>query len=186
MTHTRTYQGHELPPAGKYQIDPAHSTVEFVSRHLMVAKVRGRFDQFSGVFEVADDPTRSSVEVAIQAASVNTNQEQRDQDLRSEGFLLTEENPEITFTSTDVRLEGDTWKVAGDLSIRGETNPVTLEVEFLGFMKDPFGQEKAIFSAETTINRHDFKVSWNAPLEAGGFLVGDEVKIELQVQGIRQ
>ncbi|MDP8959823.1 MAG: YceI family protein [Actinomycetota bacterium] len=186
VIETRKYEGQAVPPVGKYRIDPAHSSVEFVSRHLMLARVRGRFQRFSGYLEVAEDPRHSTVEVTIEAASIDTNEEQRDNHLRSEDFLYVEEYPEITFRSTGAQFTDDRWQVSGELTIRGQTRPTTLEVEFLGLIRDPYQQDKALFSATTKLSREDYDITWNQPLEAGGFLVGDQVDIELEVQAVRE
>ena len=180
---TRRYQGVEVPLAGTYDIDKSHTTVEFVAKHLMVTKVRGRFSEFSGVVNVAEVPEESSVEVAIDAASVESAQSQRDDHLRSEDFLHAEKHPTLEFKSTKVELEGDDhWKVTGDLTIRGTTRPVVLDVEFEGASVSPWGSRVIGFSAWTEINREDFGLTWNAVLETGGAVVGKKVRIELNVE----
>ena len=170
-----------------YTIDRAHSEAAFQVRHLLT-KVRGRFSDFEGtiVYDAAE-PERSSVKAIIRAASIDTNEPDRDKHLRSADFFAVDEYPTITFTSTRVRQKGgEEFDVDGDLTIHGITRPVTLAVSFLGKAKDPWGNERLGFEAETTINRKDFGLTWNAALETGGFLVGDEVKISLSVQALPQ
>jgi polyisoprenoid-binding protein YceI len=166
-----------------YAIDKAHSEVSFQVRHLL-SRVRGRFSDFEGTIEYDPaDPTRSSVDVVIQAASIDTNEEQRDAHLRSGDFFLTDEHKTLTFKSTRiVRTGSDTFDVDGDLTIRGATRPVTLKAAYLGSAKDPWGNEKLGFEAEVTLNRKDYGLLWNAALETGGFLVGEEVKVLLAIQ----
>jgi polyisoprenoid-binding protein YceI len=168
-----------------YAIDKAHSEVTFQVRHLLT-KVRGSFSEFEGTIEYdAQDPERSSVSVTIQAASVDTNEKDRDTHLRSADFFDVEKVATLTFTSTRVAGKGgERFDIAGDLAIHGVTKPVTLAVTYLGKAKDPWGNERVAFEAETTINRKDFGLLWNAALETGGFLVGDDVKISLSVQAI--
>jgi polyisoprenoid-binding protein YceI len=154
----------------------------------MFTKVRGRFTSISGTVETGDGSfTDGQVTVEIDADSIDTNDQQRDGHLRSQDFLGSGDNPKVTFRSTSITpRDGDEFLIHGDLTIRGVTRPVTLEAEFDGVGKTPFNTEVASWSAETEINRHDFGVSWNAPLEAGGFLVGDDVKIHLDIEAVRQ
>ena len=168
-----------------YKIDKAHSEATFQVRHLLT-KVRGRFSDFEGVIHYdANTPERSSVKATIQATSIDTNEPDRDKHLRSADFFGVDEFPTLTFTSTRVTKKGaESFDVLGDLTIHGVTRPVTLNVSFLGKAKDPWGNERLGFEAETTINRKDFGLTWNAALETGGFLVGDEVKITLSVQAL--
>ena len=168
-----------------YTIDKAHSDVTFQVRHLLT-KVRGRFSEFEGTIEYDEqNPERSSVNVTIQATSIDTNERDRDTHLRSADFFDVEKFQTLTFKSTRVtRTNAESFEVAGDLAIHGVTKPVTLAVAFLGKAKDPWGNERLAFEAETTINRKDFGLLWNAALETGGFLVGDDVKISLSVQAL--
>lgn len=182
----RTVEGRQVPEAGTYVIDATHSGIEFVARHLMVAKVRGRFSAFSGTLQIAEVPEESSVEVTINAASIDTRDEQRDGHLRSPDFLDVETYPTLRFVSTEVEAAGEGWKVTGDLTIRDVTRPVVLDVEFLGATVDPFGGQRVGFSATTEINREDWGITWNQALEAGGWLVGKTVRIELGVEAVRQ
>ena len=182
----RSHDGREVPQAGEYAIDVSHSTVEFVVRHLMISKVRGRFGSYSGTVVVADRPEDSSVEVSIDAASIDTNDEQRDGHLRGEDFFAADAFPALTFKSTKVEAaKGDNWKVTGDLTIRDVTRPVVLDVEFEGAQVDPWGGARLGFSASTEIDREDWGLTWNQALETGGVLVGKKIKIELGVQATR-
>jgi polyisoprenoid-binding protein YceI len=164
---------------GTWAIDAAHSSVEFVARHLMVSKVRGRFTDFSGTIEVAEDPLASSVQVEVQMASVDTNDAGRDEHLRTNDFFDVANHPTMSFRSTGVRVDGDDLVVSGELTLRGVTRVVDLRAEFNGVQEDPWGGTRAGFSADAEINRKDFGVSFNAALEGGGVLVGDKVKIHL-------
>lgn len=182
----RTLEGQTVPEAATYEIDPSHSNVEFVVRHMGLAKVRGRFNEFTGSIRVAEDLTASTAEATIQAASIDTQDENRDGHLRTEDFLAVEQYPTLEFRSTGVRQVGDDWVVDGDLTIRGVTRPVSLDVEFEGGALDPWDNERVGFSATTKINREDFGLTWNQALETGGWLVGKEVKIELSLEAIKQ
>ena len=170
-----------------YKIDKAHSEVIFQVRHL-VTKVRGRFDDFEGTVAINEDtPELSSVEFTIQATSISTNEPQRDTHLRSADFFEVDKYPTITFKSKTVRRKSsESFDIVGDLSIHGVTREIVLPVTHLGKAKDPWGNERAGFEAEITLNRKDFGLMWNAPLEVGGFLVGDEVKVSLSVQAVAQ
>lgn len=171
-----------------WQIDPAHTLVEFAAKHMMFSTVKGRFAKVSGtIVENTADPTHSSVEVEIDAASVDTREEQRDGHLRSPDFLHVENHPAITFKSTRVEPIGkDHFRVIGDLTIRGTTREVVLDTTANGQGVTPFGTQVAAFTAETSINRKDFGLTWNVALEAGGFLVSDTIKITLEVEAIKQ
>jgi polyisoprenoid-binding protein YceI len=171
----------------KLVIDKAHSEATFQVRHL-ITKVRGRFTDFEGVINADDaDPSKSSVTFTIQAPSIDTGAPDRDKHLVSEDFFHVEKFPTITFVSTSVKKTGeDEFAVTGDLTIRGVTRQVTLPVTALGAAKDPWGNLRAGFETEITINRKDFGLNWNAALETGGFLVGDEVKVNLSVQAVVQ
>ena len=183
----RTVEGRHVPEPGDYVIDVSHSTVEFAVRHLMISKVRGRFGSYSGTVTVAERPEDSSVRVSIDAGSVSTNDEQRDGHLRSPDFFDAEAFPTLAFTSTSVEAaKGDTWKVAGDLTVRDVTRPVVLDVEFDGAQVDPWGNARLGFSASTEIDREDWGLTWNQALETGGVLVGKKIKIELGIEATRQ
>lgn len=177
-----------LTLAGDYQIDPAHSRIGFTARHAMVTKVRGQFGEFRGSAHIDDaDPARSSTEIVIQAASFDSSQEQRDGHVRGGDFLDVEVYPEITFRSTLVEKAGeDVWRVTGDLTIRDVTAPVTVDFEFTGLAKDPFGNVRAGFEGSTTINRKDYGISFNAALETGGVLVSEKVGLEFDISAVKQ
>jgi len=187
MSATRTLAGVEIPTPGVWQIDPGHAEVAFVGRHFMLTKVRGRFTGVTGAVTVADDPATSSVEVDIDMASVDSGDQTRDDHLRSADLFDVENHPTATFRSTRVTQSGSsTGEIAGDLTIKGVTRPVTLDVEYLGHVHDPWGNDRAIFSAATTINREDWGLTWNMVLDAGGVLVSKEIRIEIEVETIRQ
>ena len=175
----RTVAGQPFPAAGVYTIDGSHSSVEAVARHLVVTKVRGHFNEFEGTITVGETPEDSAVQVTIKADSIETKDRKRDEHLRSPDFLDVENFPELTFRSTSV---DKGWVVTGDLTIRGVTREVTLDTDYMGTFKNPWGQTVAAFSAKTTLDREDFDMTWNAPLEAGGVLVSKELKIELEIQ----
>lgn len=182
----RTVGGVEIPVAGVWAIDPAHTQIGFTARHLMVTRVRGLFESFSGTITVGEEPTDSEVEVTIQPESITTHTADRDEHLRSADFLDVENHPDMTFVSTTIEPSGPSWEVVGDLTIRGHTEPVTLDVEFLGTTVDPYGNTKAGFSARTSIEREAWGLTWNAPLESGGVLVSKEVQIEIEGQATLQ
>jgi polyisoprenoid-binding protein YceI len=176
-----------LPATGTWAIDPTHSTVGFVARHLMVTKVRGSFTDVDGAATIADDPAQSSVEVAVKTASIDTRNADRDAHLRSPEFFDVENFPTITFRSTGVRhLKGADWQLDGELTIKGVTKPVTLDVEFDGLTGDPWGGQRAAFSASTEVDREEWGLNWNVALETGGWLVSKKVKLELDVQLVKQ
>jgi polyisoprenoid-binding protein YceI len=187
VSPVRTLDGVELPAAGTYGFDSAHTQIGFVVRHMMVAKVRGRFTKYDGQVVIAEEPGDSTVEVSIDVASIDTREEQRDAHLRSADFFDAESSPSITFTSTKVRHADDhEWIVDGDLTIRGVTRSVPLTVEFEGGAVDPYGNTKIGFSASGEIDRDDFGLTWNVALEAGGWMVGKTIKIEIEAELIKQ
>lgn len=169
---------------GTWTIDPAHSEVSFTVRHLMVSKVRGTFKTFEGTIVVAEDPLASKVEASIDVTSINTNEENRDTHLRSGDFFEAETHPKMTFVSTSVQPKGSDYLVTGDLTIKGVTNSVVLELEFNGVSPDPWGGQRAGFSASTEINRSDFGISISMPLDGGGVVVGEKVKINLEIEAV--
>lgn len=171
---------------GTWVIDPTHTEVGFSVRHLAISKVRGKFESFSGTFVTAENPLDSSVHASVEVASINTNQADRDGHLRTGDFFAAEEFPEFTFASTGVRENGDGFLVDGNLTLRGVTKPVTFDFEFGGFGADAYGNYKAGFSAKTVVKRNDFGIAWNAPLETGGVLLGNDVTITLEVQAALQ
>lgn len=170
--------------AGTWAIDASHSEVGFTVRHLVVSKVRGSFSGVAGTIVVAEDGIK--IDATIDAATINTRDENRDGHIKSADFFDIENHPTWTFTSTSVSGSGSDFKLVGDLTLRGVTKSVELDVEFAGVNTDPWGNTKAGFEAKGSINRKDFGVEWNAPLETGGVLVGEEVKIELNIQAALQ
>ena len=186
-TTTRSFEGLTIPAPGAFAIDASHSSVEFVARHLMVSKVRGRFDAFSGTITVAEDALASSVEVTIDVASVNTGEEGRDQHLRSGDFFDADQHPALTFRSTAVRhVGGSEFEVDGELTIKGVQRPITLPATFEGVAGDPWGGQRVAFESTIEIDREEYGLTWNQALETGGVLVSKKVKIELAVQAVRQ
>lgn len=171
-----------------WALDPTHTHIEFSAKHMMVTTVKGHFRAFEGVIYADEaNPGASSVEVTIDAASLTTNMDQRDTHLRSADFLDVEKYPKLTFKSKRVEYFGpSTFKVIGDLTIRDVTREVTLDAEFSGKQKSPWGTENAGFSATTKIDRRDWGLTWNTALESGGWLVGNEIKISIEVEAIKQ
>ena len=170
-----------------WTIDPSHTTVEFVAKHMMITTVKGRFAELTGTI-VADETNiaGSSVEATLQAASLDTRSEQRDAHLRSPDFLDVENYPEVTFKSTAISGTKQSFTVTGDLTIRGVTRPITLHASFEGEGKDPWGGTRASFSAKGKFDRGDFGLTWNVALETGGILVSNEVKINIEAQAVLQ
>jgi polyisoprenoid-binding protein YceI len=179
---TRTVDNRQVPAMGTWTINPTHSTVAAVARHLMVTKVRGHFASLSGSITVAEQPENSSVEITIEAASITTGTEDRDNHLKSPDFLDVENYPTLTFRSTSIEADGEGWKLTGDLTIRKITKPIVLDLEFLGVAADPWGNNKAAFAASAELARHDWELTWNVPLSQGGVLVSDKFKIEIEAQ----
>jgi len=168
--------------AGTWAIDPTHSEVSFTVRHLMVSKVRGTFTGFSGAITVNDDPVLSSVEASVDMSSIDTREASRDAHLRSPDFFHTESFPTMTYRSTSVSADGGDYLVDGELTLHGVTRRVQLHVEFNGVSADPWGGTRAGFSAQTEINRRDFGVDITMPLDGGGVVVGDKVKVYLEIE----
>jgi polyisoprenoid-binding protein YceI len=183
---TRTFDGVDLPAPGVWAIDPGHAEVAFIGRHFLLTKVRGRFTGVTGAVVVDDDPTRSSVEVEIDVASLQSGDQARDDHLRSEDLFHVAVHPTAHFQSRAVDWVGRRGTVTGDLTIKGVTRPVNLAVEYLGHATDPWSNDRAVFSAHTTIDREDFGLTWNMALEAGGLLVSNEIRIEIEIETIRQ
>jgi polyisoprenoid-binding protein YceI len=170
-----------------WKIDPAHTTVEFAAKHLMITTVKGRFSDVEGEIVISDaDPSKSSVTATIKAASIDTRTTQRDDHLRSADFLDAANFPELTFKSTRITGEKSEFKVTGDLTIRGVTREITLDATNEGTTKDPWGGERIAFSATTKLDRRDFGLTWNQAIETGGVLVGNDVKISIDVQAVKQ
>lgn len=172
--------------AGTWTIDAAHSAVGFSVRHLAISKVKGKFEDFTATFVTGEDPLDSQVTASAVVASIDTNEKNRDGHLRTGDFFAADEYPELTFVSTGVRAEGGDFYVDGDLTMRGVTKPVSFEFEFGGFGEDGNGNYKAGFSAKAVVKREDFGLTWNAPLEKGGLLLGSDVTILIDVQATLQ
>ena len=167
---------------GTWNIDASHSTVGFVVRHLMIAKVRGTFTKVSGTVTVPEDPFSTVVDVTIDPLSINTADEARDGHLRGADFLDVEKYGQITFKSTGIVADGSDYQLIGDLTLKGVTKSMTLAVEFEGTQQDPWGNTKAGFSATGEINRKDWGIEYNAALETGGVLIGEQVKLQLDIE----
>jgi polyisoprenoid-binding protein YceI len=183
MSTTQIVGTERLPATGTWHVDTAHTSANFSARHLGMSKVRGRFDTLDGTLTIGDEPTESRVEVTIDASTISTNQPDRDAHLKSADFLDIENHPVLTFRSTRVYRDGDDWKMDGDLTIRGTTRPVTLDIEYLGVMDNPMGPgRRAAFEGSTSIMRHDFGLTWEGPQELGGILVGRKVDIDIDAQ----
>lgn len=171
---------------GTWTIDPSHTRLGFVARHAMVTKVRGAFEDVAGTIVIdSANPSGSTAAVAVQLASINTGAPDRDAHLRSADFFDVEVNTEMTFASTTVKDNGDEFVMLGDLTIKGITRPIELELEPTGVATDPFGNVRAGFEGEAELSRKDFGLTWNVALEAGGVLVSDKIKIQLDVSAIR-
>lgn len=179
MTDTQT-------AVSTWTIDPSHSQVEFTVKHMMFSKVKGSFTRFNGTINLDEQNiSNSSVRVEIDPSSIDTRDAKRDEHLRSADFFSTDQNTTMTFVSTSVERDGDDdLKIAGDLTMNGVTKPVVLKAEFEGRGMSPFGMEVLGYSAKTKISRKDFNINWNATLETGGVLVGDEVAINLEIQAV--
>ena len=171
--------------AATWNIDPVHSEVGFSVRHMMVSKVRGRFTKFSGQLVTADDPLQSSVTAEIDLTSINTGQEQRDQHIQSADFFEVETYPTMTFKSTGIRVEDGEYILDGDLTLKGVTKNVPLRLELQGFGEDPYGGYRAGFTATGELNRRDFNVNFNAPMQNGGVVVADKIQLHLEIEAVK-
>jgi polyisoprenoid-binding protein YceI len=186
VLNVRDWNGVQIPAAGTFKLDPAHTRVGFMAKHMMVSKVRGTFNEFEGTITVAENPLESTVTATITTASVHTRQEMRDNHLRSGDFFQAEEFPTITFESTRFGGGQDgTFEIVGNLTIKGVTREVTLEAELEGVGLSPYGQEVIGFSASTEINREDFGLTYNQALETGGVMIGKSIKIDIEGEAIR-
>jgi polyisoprenoid-binding protein YceI len=170
--------------AGTFTIDPGHSEVAFTVRHLMVSKLRGHFTRFQGQLTLAPDPLDSSVTATVELASIDTNNPQRDSDLRSANFFQTDTYPTMTYRSTGIRHSEDGFDVDGELTLHGVPRPVTLTLDSNGFTRDPYGTTRAGFSATTELNRGDFGISTNIPMDGGGVVIGDRIQIFIEIEAI--
>ncbi len=186
MFATRQINGVELPSAGVWTIDPGHAEVGFIGRHFGLTKVRGRFTGVKGAVVIGDDIAVSVVEVTIDMATVSSGDQSRDDHLSSADFFGVVDHPTATFRSTAVVATGVKGTIEGGLTIKGITRPVTLDVEYLGHATDPWGGERTVFSASAMINREDWGLTWNMLLEAGGLLVSKEIRLEIEVELLRQ
>lgn len=180
----RELNGTTLPAAGTWDLDPGHTEVSFIGRHFMLTKVRGRFTDVTGAIVVAETVEDSTVEVTIGMASVESGSQARDEHMRSAELFDTDTFPEASFRSASARWDGASGTIDGDLTIHGTTRRTPLEVTFEGHVQDPWGGDRAIFSASTRVNREDFGITWNMALEAGGVLVSKEVTIEIQIEAV--
>jgi len=184
---TRTFDGVAIPTPGTFALDPAHTEVAAIVRHLVVSKVRGTFAGTSGTIIIADDPLQSSVTASIPAESINTGTADRDNHLRSADFLDVGNHPTIDFRSTGiVSHRGSTFVVRGELTIRGVSREVDLTVEFEGVARSPWGQEVTAFTATTEFDREDFGITWNQALETGGVVVGKKIAVQISAEAVRQ
>jgi polyisoprenoid-binding protein YceI len=186
MSATQIIGGVELPAAGTWSIDPSHAEVAFVSRHFGLSKTRGRFAGVDGTVQVADDPTASTIDVTIDMASVESGSADRDKSLRSANFFDVESHRTARFCSTAITIDGTHGTVTGDLTIKGVTRPVVLQVEYLGHVRDPWNKDRAAFSATASINREDWGVTWNMVLDSGRLVVSKQIQLEIDFELIRQ
>jgi polyisoprenoid-binding protein YceI len=183
---TRIAEGAELPAPGRWQIDPGHTELAFIGRHFMLTKVRGRFTGLSGVIEVAERPGDSTAEVTIDMASVESGNEARDEHLRSADFFDVTNHPTATFSVRASDWHGTRGVLAGELTLRGVTRPVALQAEYLGYAADPWGGHRAVFTAAGTIDREDWGLTWNLPLDGGGLVVSNKIRIEIELEAVLQ
>jgi polyisoprenoid-binding protein YceI len=183
---TRILAGVELPAPGRWQIDPGHTEAAFIGRHFMLTKIRGRLTGVTGTIVVADEPGESTVEVTIDMASVNSGSQARDDHLRSADFFDVARHPAAAFSGRSAGWRGTRGLLAGELTIRGIARQVTLQAEYLGHIADPWGGQRAIFTAEGTLNREDWDLTWNMPLDGGGLLVSKDIRIEIEAEAVLQ
>jgi polyisoprenoid-binding protein YceI len=184
MTALDTATGIPGYVAGTWNIDPVHSEVGFSVRHLMVSKVRGRFTKFSGQIVTADDPQDSTVTAEIDLASISTGNEQRDAHIRSADFFEVETYPTMTYRSTGIKFHDGEYLLDGELTLKGVTKNVPLKLELNGFGPDPYGGTRAGFTATGELNRRDFNVSFNAPMQNGGVVVADKISLQLEIEAV--
>jgi polyisoprenoid-binding protein YceI len=185
-TATRLVAGAELPAPGRWQIDPGHTEVAFIGRHFMLTTVRGRFTGVTGAIVVAEEPGESTAEITIDMASVQSGSQARDDHLRSADLFDTARHPIATFSGRAARWQGTRGQLAGELTIRGITRPVTLQARYLGHVTDPWGGQRAVFTADGTLNREDWDLTWNMPLDGGGLLVSKDIRIEIETEAVLQ
>ncbi|RLU87491.1 polyisoprenoid-binding protein [Streptomyces griseocarneus] len=183
---TREVNGVQVPSAGTWKVDPGHAEVGFVGRHFMLTKVRGRFTGVEASVEIGERPEDSRVTAVIDMASVDSGDKTRDDHLRSGDFFDVEKHPKAAFASTSVTWQGSKGTMTGDLTIKGVTRPVTLQVDYLGYARDPWDNDRAVFSAHGKVNREDWGLTWNMALETGGILVSKEIELTLEIETIRE
>ena len=183
MTEATTIPGWA---AGTWAIDPIHSEVGFSVRHLMLSRVRGRFEKFEGQIVTTDDVLETRATISVDLNSINTGNADRDNDLRSANYFEADKYPTMTYRVLDLRAVGDGYVADGELTVKEHTNPVPLEVEFHGINKDPWGGTRGGLSATGEINRKDFGISFDMPMEGGGLVVGDKIKIDLEIEAVLQ
>lgn len=169
---------------GTWTIDAVHSDVSFTVRHMMVSKVRGHFTKFEGTIVTAEEPTQSSVTATIDLSSIDTRNQQRDDHIRSADFFEVETYPTMTYRSTGLTPDGDNWLLDGELTLHGVTRPVQLALELNGFSPDPYGGYRAGFSATAEINRKDFGISIDMPMDGGGVVIADKIAIQLEIEAV--
>ncbi len=186
MSVTRFVAGAELPIAGTWMLDPGHAEVGFVGRHFLLTKIRGRFPVVRGTVTVAPDPGDSRVSVTIAMAGVNSGDEARDAHLRSADFFDVEQHRTATYESTAVQWDGTAGTMTGDLTIKAVSRPVTLTVDYVGHARDPWGNDRAVFSAHGRVDREDWDLTWNMPLDRGGLLVSKEIELVIEAELILQ
>jgi polyisoprenoid-binding protein YceI len=185
-TQLETERGILRVPTGTWTVDPVHSSIEFRVKHMMISTVRGRFRDFEGTIEAAPDYHDSSVQGSIDAASIDTNDERRDGHLRSADFFDVEHHPAATFSARASGWQGTTGVLAGELTLRGVTRPVSLQAEYLGYAADPWGGHRVVFTAAGTVDREDWGLTWNLPLDGGGLVVSREIRIEIELEAVLQ
>jgi polyisoprenoid-binding protein YceI len=183
---TRTLGGVELPAAGEWKLDPGHAEVGFVGRHFMMTKVRGRFHGVDSTILVGERPEDSKVTAVIDIASLDTGDKSRDDHLKSADFFDVEKFPKATFTSTSVTWQGTSGSAVGDLTIKDVTRPVTLQIDYLGYARDPWDNDRIVFSAKGKVNREEWGLTWNMVLESGGLMVSKEIELVLEFEAVRQ
>jgi polyisoprenoid-binding protein YceI len=185
-TPTRLVDGVELPAAGTWKVDPGHAEVGFMGRHFMLTKVRGRFTGVDATVRIGERPEDSRVTAVIDMASVESGDRTRDDHLRSGDFFDAEKHPQAVFESTSVTWNGRSGTLDGNLTIKGVTHPVSLDVDYLGYARDPWGGDRTVFSASGKINREDWGLTWNMALETGGILVSKEIELSLEIEAVRE
>lgn len=182
---TRTVDGIELPAPGRWVVDPGHAEVAFIGRHFMLTKVRGRFTGIDATVDIGDDPADTTLTATIDMASVASGDAARDDHLRSGDFFDVEDWPHAVFAATSVAWKGKSGTVHGLLRIKDVERPITLDVDYVGYARDPWGNDRAVFDATTTINREDWGLTWNMVLDSGGLLVSKEITLELHIELVR-